>query len=181
MCAATAGQRGRRVLLVDHAEKLAEKIRISGGGRCNFTNRRVAADNYLCRNPHFVRSAPVALHGGGFYRACTAPRHRFPRKGLGPTVLRRFRPADHRHAAGRMQRRWRRLGPCRRRCSRCRAPMPIASASSSTPASAASPRTAWSWPPAACRFRRSAPVRSVTASPSSSAWRSSPRARRWCR
>ena len=45
MCAATAGQRGRRVLLVDHAEKLAEKIRISGGGRCNFTNRRVAADN----------------------------------------------------------------------------------------------------------------------------------------
>ncbi|WP_341644525.1 NAD(P)/FAD-dependent oxidoreductase [Thauera sp. SDU_THAU2] len=57
MCAATAGQRGRRVLLVDHAEKLAEKIRISGGGRCNFTNRRVGAENYLCRNPHFVRSA----------------------------------------------------------------------------------------------------------------------------
>ncbi|WP_068637694.1 NAD(P)/FAD-dependent oxidoreductase [Thauera butanivorans] len=57
MCAATAGQRGRCVLLVDHAEKLAEKIRISGGGRCNFTNRRVGAENYLCRNPHFVRSA----------------------------------------------------------------------------------------------------------------------------
>lgn len=57
MCAATAGQRGRKVLLVDHAEKLAEKIRISGGGRCNFTNRRVASDNYICRNPHFVRSA----------------------------------------------------------------------------------------------------------------------------
>jgi predicted Rossmann fold flavoprotein len=57
MCAATAGQRGRRVLLVDHAEKLAEKIRISGGGRCNFTNLRIGADNYLCRNPHFVRSA----------------------------------------------------------------------------------------------------------------------------
>lgn len=57
MCAATAGQRGRRVLLVDHAEHLAEKIRISGGGRCNFTNLKVGADNYLCRNPHFVRSA----------------------------------------------------------------------------------------------------------------------------
>jgi len=57
MCAATAGQRGRRVLLVDHATKLAEKIRISGGGRCNFTNRRVGAENYLSRNPHFVRSA----------------------------------------------------------------------------------------------------------------------------
>ncbi len=57
MCAAQAGQRGRSVLILDHAEKLAEKIRISGGGRCNFTNRRVGAHNYLCRNPHFVRSA----------------------------------------------------------------------------------------------------------------------------
>ncbi|MCM8566635.1 NAD(P)/FAD-dependent oxidoreductase [Thauera linaloolentis] len=57
MCAATAGQRGRHVLLIDHAEKLAEKIRISGGGRCNFTNLRVGAENYLGRNPHFVRSA----------------------------------------------------------------------------------------------------------------------------
>ncbi|PKO58234.1 MAG: aminoacetone oxidase family FAD-binding enzyme [Betaproteobacteria bacterium HGW-Betaproteobacteria-13] len=57
MCAATAGQRGRRVLLLDHAPKLAEKIRISGGGRCNFTNRRVTAEHFLCRNPHFVRSA----------------------------------------------------------------------------------------------------------------------------
>ncbi|HRD33132.1 MAG TPA: NAD(P)/FAD-dependent oxidoreductase [Rhodocyclaceae bacterium] len=57
MCAAQAGQRGRSVLLIDHAEKLAEKIRISGGGRCNFTNRRVAAHNFLCGNPHFVRSA----------------------------------------------------------------------------------------------------------------------------
>ena len=57
MCAAVAGQRGRSVLLLDHAEKLAEKIRISGGGRCNFTNRKVSPDNYLSRNPHFVRSA----------------------------------------------------------------------------------------------------------------------------
>ena len=57
MCAGQAGQRGRRVLLIDHAEKLAEKIRISGGGRCNFTNRRVEAANFLSRNPHFARSA----------------------------------------------------------------------------------------------------------------------------
>ena len=57
MCAGQAGQRGRRVLLVDHATKLAEKIRISGGGRCNFTNRRVEAANFLSRNPHFARSA----------------------------------------------------------------------------------------------------------------------------
>ncbi len=57
MCAAQAGFRGRRVLLVDHATKLAEKIRISGGGRCNFTNRKVGPEHFLCRNPHFVRSA----------------------------------------------------------------------------------------------------------------------------
>ena len=55
--AAPAGQRGRSVLLVDHATRLAEKIRISGGGRCNFTNRRVGPENYLSLNPHFVRSA----------------------------------------------------------------------------------------------------------------------------
>ena len=57
MCAAQAGARGRRVLLVDHAQKLGERIRISGGGRCNFTNRTVSADNYLSQNPHFCRSA----------------------------------------------------------------------------------------------------------------------------
>ncbi len=57
MCAATAGQRGRRVLLIDHATTLAEKIRISGGGRCNFTNRDVGPRNFLSKNPHFCRSA----------------------------------------------------------------------------------------------------------------------------
>ncbi|QRM20118.1 aminoacetone oxidase family FAD-binding enzyme [Dechloromonas sp. TW-R-39-2] len=57
MCAAQAGARGRRVLLVDHAAKIGERIRISGGGRCNFTNRTVSADNYLSQNPHFCRSA----------------------------------------------------------------------------------------------------------------------------
>ncbi len=56
MCAAVAGARGRRVLLVDHATALAEKIRISGGGRCNFTNREVGPANFLSRNPHFCRS-----------------------------------------------------------------------------------------------------------------------------
>jgi len=57
MAAATAGQRGRRVLLLDHATKLAEKIRISGGGRCNFTNLNVRPECYLSANPHYVRSA----------------------------------------------------------------------------------------------------------------------------
>ncbi|MCA1325116.1 NAD(P)/FAD-dependent oxidoreductase [Herbaspirillum sp. alder98] len=57
MCAAVAGQRGRRVVLIDHASRLAEKIRISGGGRCNFTNIAAGPQNYLSQNPHFCRSA----------------------------------------------------------------------------------------------------------------------------
>ncbi|HEX7636399.1 MAG TPA: NAD(P)/FAD-dependent oxidoreductase [Noviherbaspirillum sp.] len=57
MCAAVAGQRGRKVVLLDHAPKLAEKIRISGGGRCNFTNLHAGPQNYLSNNPHFCKSA----------------------------------------------------------------------------------------------------------------------------
>ncbi len=57
MCAAQAGQRGRNVLVLDHAKKPGRKILISGGGRCNFTNYDVSAANYLCKNPHFVKSA----------------------------------------------------------------------------------------------------------------------------
>ena len=57
MCAAVAGQRGRKVVLIEHAERLAEKIRISGGGRCNFTNLKVSAANFISENPDFCRSA----------------------------------------------------------------------------------------------------------------------------
>jgi len=56
-CAAQAGQRGLQVLVVDHAEKVAEKIRISGGGRCNFTNLDTTAAHFLSENPRFCRSA----------------------------------------------------------------------------------------------------------------------------
>ena len=56
-CAGIAGQRGLKVLLIDHAEKVAEKIRISGGGRCNFTNVDTGPANFLSANPHFCRSA----------------------------------------------------------------------------------------------------------------------------
>src|SRR3712207_4233631 len=57
MCAATAGRRGRRVLLVDHADQPGKKILISGGGRCNFTNVNAAPERYLSANPHFMKSA----------------------------------------------------------------------------------------------------------------------------
>ena len=56
-CAAQAGQRGLKVLLLDHSDKVAEKIRISGGGRCNFTNRDATPAQFLSDNPHFCRSA----------------------------------------------------------------------------------------------------------------------------
>jgi len=57
MCAAEAGKRGRKTLVLDHAKKPGRKILIAGGGRCNFTNYDVSANNYLCQNPHFVKSA----------------------------------------------------------------------------------------------------------------------------
>lgn len=57
MCALTAGQRGRRVLVMDHASGPGKKILISGGGRCNFTNVNAQADRYLSANPHFAKSA----------------------------------------------------------------------------------------------------------------------------
>jgi predicted Rossmann fold flavoprotein len=57
MCAGVAGQRGRRVLVIDHADEAGKKIVISGGGRCNFTNLGTAPDRYLSANPHFAKSA----------------------------------------------------------------------------------------------------------------------------
>ena len=56
-CAQTAGARGRSVLVIDHAPKIGEKIRISGGGRCNFTNIRTRPENFLSQNPKFCVSA----------------------------------------------------------------------------------------------------------------------------
>ena len=57
MCAITAGQRGRRVLVVEKANKVGKKILMSGGGRCNFTNQNVTHENFICANPHFVKAA----------------------------------------------------------------------------------------------------------------------------
>jgi len=77
-CAGVAGQLGLKVLVLDHGEKVAEKIRISGGGRCNFTNREATPVNFLSENPNFCRSALarytprhfielVQRHGIAFY------------------------------------------------------------------------------------------------------------------
>ena len=57
MCGAIAGARGKSVILIDHAERVGEKIRISGGGRCNFTNLHCTPENFISQNPHFAKSA----------------------------------------------------------------------------------------------------------------------------
>ncbi|PHS27803.1 MAG: aminoacetone oxidase family FAD-binding enzyme [Robiginitomaculum sp.] len=57
MCGAVAGKAGRRVLILDHAKTAGEKIRISGGGRCNFTNVHCGPENFISQNPHFCKSA----------------------------------------------------------------------------------------------------------------------------
>src|SRR5450755_4362278 len=56
MCAIEAGKRGRHVAVLEHADRLGKKILISGGGRCNFTNLRTTAENFLSANPHFAKS-----------------------------------------------------------------------------------------------------------------------------
>ena len=65
-CAATAGQRGRRVLVLEHNSIVGRKIAISGGGRCNFTNLHAGPDNYLSANPAFCRSALARYHPADF-------------------------------------------------------------------------------------------------------------------
>jgi len=57
MCAIEAGKLGRPVIILDHASKIGQKILVSGGGRCNFTNLNIQAENYISANPHFCKSA----------------------------------------------------------------------------------------------------------------------------
>jgi predicted Rossmann fold flavoprotein len=66
MCAATAGYRGRDVLVLDNAKLAGRKILISGGGRCNFTNQKVEPHQFLCGNPHFVKSALARYRSSDF-------------------------------------------------------------------------------------------------------------------
>lgn len=67
-CAGVAGQLGLSVLLIDHSPKVAEKIRISGGGRANFTNKEVLPQNYISQNPHFCRSALARYSSADFIK-----------------------------------------------------------------------------------------------------------------
>ncbi|WP_375206830.1 BaiN/RdsA family NAD(P)/FAD-dependent oxidoreductase [Hyphococcus sp.] len=83
MCAIEAGRRGRRVALLDHAAKPAEKIRISGGGRCNFTNIHAGPKNYLSANPHFCVSALKRYTAADFIARVEARGIQYHEKTLG--------------------------------------------------------------------------------------------------
>ena len=83
MCAAVAGQRGRRVLVIDHAERPGKKILISGGGRCNFTNLGTAPDRFLSANPHFARSALARYQPADFLALVEQHRIAWHEKKLG--------------------------------------------------------------------------------------------------
>ena len=83
MCAITAGQRGRRVLVLDHANKPGKKILMSGGGRCNFTNLGVTPAQYLSANPHFCKSALARYTPADFIALVEKHRIAYHEKELG--------------------------------------------------------------------------------------------------
>lgn len=83
MAAIRAGQRGRTVLVLDHAKSPGEKIRISGGGRCNFTNTRTSAKNFYSQNPHFAKSALSKFTPADFIELVKSHNIPFHEKALG--------------------------------------------------------------------------------------------------
>ena len=83
MAAAHSGANGRRVLLIEHTAKIGEKIRISGGGRCNFTNLNTSSKNFLCGNPHFVKSALSQYTQNDFIRLAESYNIAYHEKTLG--------------------------------------------------------------------------------------------------
>jgi predicted Rossmann fold flavoprotein len=83
MSAIEAGKRGRKVLLVDHYKKIGEKIRISGGGRCNFTNINTNPSKFLSQNPKFVRSALSQYTQNDFINLINKYEIKFHEKKLG--------------------------------------------------------------------------------------------------
>ncbi|MFC5579743.1 NAD(P)/FAD-dependent oxidoreductase [Rhodanobacter terrae] len=83
MCAIAAGQRSRRVLVVDHANKVGKKILMSGGGRCNFTNTGATPANYLSANPHFAKSALARYTPADFIALVEKHRIAYHEKELG--------------------------------------------------------------------------------------------------
>src|SRR3984893_5602252 len=76
MCAIEAGKRGRRVAVLEHADRIGKKILISGGGRCNFTNLHCQPENFISANPHFCKSALARYQPADFI--ALVEKHRIP-------------------------------------------------------------------------------------------------------
>ena len=102
MCAIEAGKRGRRVALLDHADRVGKKILISGGGRCNFTNIHCKPENFLSANPHFARSALARYTPADFIALVEKHGIRLSREDARPALLRWLREGDCGHAARRV-------------------------------------------------------------------------------
>jgi predicted Rossmann fold flavoprotein len=83
MCAIESGKRGRRVLVLEHGDRIGKKILISGGGRCNFTNVHTTADNFISANPHFAKSALARYRPEDFVRLVEKRGIRYHEKKLG--------------------------------------------------------------------------------------------------
>ena len=83
MCAIEAGKRGRKVLLLDHAKKIGEKIRISGGGRCNFTNVNTDQSRFISSNPSYMISALAKYTHEDFIKLMKKHKIKFHEKKLG--------------------------------------------------------------------------------------------------
>ena len=82
-CAIEAGKRGRKVLVIEHSERIGKKIAISGGGRCNFTNLHTSADSFLSANPHFAKSALARYTARDFVSLVQRHRINYYEKKLG--------------------------------------------------------------------------------------------------
>lgn len=146
-----------RVVLVDHAERLAEKIRISGGGRCNFTNLGAGPANFLSDNPHFCRSALSGYTPQDFLALLKRHRIAWHEKHRGQlfcddsseSIIEMLRAeCACRRRSGAWAARWPRW-PMARPASNC------------APARAQSAPPSWRWPPAAWRSRNWAPPTSA--------------------
>lgn len=83
MAAITAAKRGKKILVIESTNRVGEKIRISGGGRCNFTNLYISADKYLCQNPHFIKSALASFTQHDFIQLITRYNIAYHEKTLG--------------------------------------------------------------------------------------------------
>ena len=103
MCAIEAGKRGRRVLLLEHADRVGKKILISGGGRCNFTNLHCKPENFISANPHFAKSALARYTPADFIALVESYGIAYHEKTLGQLFCDDSREADCRDAAERVR------------------------------------------------------------------------------